>query len=166
MGDISKNFDRAEFACKCGCGFDNIDDRVVAMAQKIREALGEPVRINSGCRCIEHNERVGGVEDSTHTLGKAADLSTAVGSARLFAVIRKLFVRCVPPCRCLRPIVALLGVMLSYYKNMALNLAKSKLDFLARETSTTPSSLWNLLLHFTTRKLRIRTMSDGAICVV
>ena len=91
MGDISKNFNRAEFACKCGCGFDNIDDRVVGMVQKIRDALGEPVRINSGCRCVEHNERVGGVKNSNHTLGKAADLSTAVGSARLFAVIRKLF---------------------------------------------------------------------------
>ena len=64
---------------------------MVVMAQKIREALGEPVRINSGCRCIEHNKKVGGVKDNYHTLGEAADLSTAVGSARLFAVIRKLF---------------------------------------------------------------------------
>ena len=25
MGDLTKNFSRSEFACKCGCGFDDID---------------------------------------------------------------------------------------------------------------------------------------------
>ena len=93
MGDVSKNFDRAEFACKCGCGFDNINPRVVVMAQRIREALGEPVRINSGCRCEKRNVAVGGVKNSYHTQGKAADLSSAVGSARLFEVIRQLFAK-------------------------------------------------------------------------
>ena len=51
MGDLTKDFSRQEFACKCGCGFDRIDPRVVDMCQVIRDKLGAPVRINSACRC-------------------------------------------------------------------------------------------------------------------
>lgn len=28
MGDLTKNFNRFEFACKCGCGFDDIELQV------------------------------------------------------------------------------------------------------------------------------------------
>jgi uncharacterized protein YcbK (DUF882 family) len=91
MGDLTKNFSRHEFACKDNCGFDNINPRVVFMAQVIRDALGEPIRINSACRCEKHNAAVGGVKGSYHTTGQAADLSSAVGSTRLFQVIKQLF---------------------------------------------------------------------------
>jgi uncharacterized protein YcbK (DUF882 family) len=91
LGDISKNFSRHEFACKDNCGFDNIDPKVVAMCQTIRDALMEPIKINSACRCEKHNAKVGGVKGSYHTLGKAADLSSKAGSAHLFAVIQQLF---------------------------------------------------------------------------
>ena len=90
MGDISTDFNRREFACKCGCGYDRIDPKVVAMAQKIRDILGEPLRINSACRCFAHNQKVGGVSDSYHTQGLAADLSCASGSAKLFAAVQAL----------------------------------------------------------------------------
>jgi uncharacterized protein YcbK (DUF882 family) len=63
------------------------------MAQKIRDVLGEPIRINSGCRCIKRNAESGGVADSYHVQGKAADLSCTVGSARLFEVIKQMFSR-------------------------------------------------------------------------
>ena len=75
MGDLTKDFSRHEFACKCGCGFDQIDPRVVDMCQVIRDKLGAPVRINSACRCQKRNAQVGGVKDSYHTKGLAADLS-------------------------------------------------------------------------------------------
>jgi uncharacterized protein YcbK (DUF882 family) len=91
MGDMTANFSRREFVCKDGCGYDGIDPRVVGMAQKIRDALGEPIRINSGCRCPKRNAEAGGVGDSYHMKGLAADLSTNVGSARLFEVIKQLF---------------------------------------------------------------------------
>lgn len=101
MGDLTKDFNRREFACKCGCGFDRIDPRVVAMAQKIRDAIGEPVRINSGCRCLKHNKAVGGVMarpgsaggDSYHTEGKAADLSCTSGAFKLYAAIKDLYTK-------------------------------------------------------------------------
>ena len=91
MGDVSSNFSRIEFACKCGCGFDKIEPRLVFMLQRIRDALGEPLRVNSGCRCERHNAKVGGVEKSWHMEGLAADLSCASGSGRLYAVIRELY---------------------------------------------------------------------------
>ena len=91
MGDLTKYFSRREFACKCNCGYDGIDPRVVMMAQKIRDALGEPVKINSGCRCPARNKEADGVPSSYHTQGKAADLSCASGAARMYAVIQTLF---------------------------------------------------------------------------
>jgi uncharacterized protein YcbK (DUF882 family) len=91
MGDLSKNFSRHEFACQDRCGFDTIDPRVVVMAQVIRDMLGEPIRINSACRCKKHNGKVGGVSGSYHTTGQAADLSSNVGSVRLFQVIKQLY---------------------------------------------------------------------------
>ena len=55
MAKNTKNFRASEFACHCGCGYNVIDQRVIDMAQTIRDALGVPVRVNSGCRCEENN---------------------------------------------------------------------------------------------------------------
>lgn len=85
----TKNFKVSEFACH-HCGKNEIDQRVISMAQTIREALGQPVRVNSGYRCAEHNAKVGGVKNSTHTRGLAADLSCASGAVKLFATIKEL----------------------------------------------------------------------------
>lgn len=73
MGDISKHFNRSEFACKCGCGFDVVDVELVNTLETLRQLLG-PVSINSGCRCKAHNDSVGGSPHSQHLLGKAADV--------------------------------------------------------------------------------------------
>lgn len=86
----TKNFKVSEFACKCGCGLMDIDQRVIDMAQTIRDALGVPVRVNSGCRCAKHNAKVGGVKNSNHTKGLAADLSCSLGAAKLFETVKKL----------------------------------------------------------------------------
>lgn len=91
MGDMTKNFNRSEFACKCGCGFDKIDPRVVNIAQAIRDYVNVSVRINSGCRCENHNAKVGGVKGSNHTLGLAADLSCSLGAEALFLAAVNLF---------------------------------------------------------------------------
>ena len=90
MTENTKNFDVKEFGCKCGCGFNIIDQRVMNMAQTIREALGVPVRVNSGCRCEKHNAKVGGVKGSNHTLGLAADLSCSLGAQKMFETVKRL----------------------------------------------------------------------------
>lgn len=68
------HFQKTEFACKDGCGFDNINPRLVAVLEDIRAHFGnKPLIITSGCRCAKHNAKVGGVQGSRHVLGKAAD---------------------------------------------------------------------------------------------
>ncbi|WP_300733777.1 D-Ala-D-Ala carboxypeptidase family metallohydrolase [Pseudomonas sp.] len=71
---LSKNFKRAEFACKCGCGFDSIDEQIVEVAQDIRDHFDSPAAINSACRCEAHNKRVGGAKGSKHLEGIAIDI--------------------------------------------------------------------------------------------
>ena len=90
-GYITPHFQRHEFACKCGCGADNIDPALAQMCETIREAVGVPVRVNSGVRCEKHNAKVGGVKDSYHIHGKAADLSCTLGARKLFEAIRGLY---------------------------------------------------------------------------
>ena len=42
--------------------------------QPLRDAMGEPIKIGSGYRCPALNRAVGGVANSQHTKGQAADL--------------------------------------------------------------------------------------------
>ena len=68
------HFQQSEFACKCGCGFDDINHTLVQILEDIRSHFGgNPVFITSGCRCAKHNAEVGGVAGSRHVLGKASD---------------------------------------------------------------------------------------------
>ena len=75
MGDLSANFDRSEFACKCGCGADNVSAVLVDRLQRLRNFLRRPVVITSGVRCPSYNASVGGKPDSAHLTGEAADIA-------------------------------------------------------------------------------------------
>lgn len=90
-GYITPHFQRREFACKCGCGADNIDPALVQMCETIRDNIGVPLIVNSGVRCEKHNAKVGGVKGSYHTQGKAVDLSCTLGARKLFEAIRNLY---------------------------------------------------------------------------
>lgn len=92
MAQDTKNFKVSEFTCKCGCGYNVIDQRVMDMAQKVRDEMGCAVRINSGCRCEKRNAAVGGVKGSKHVKGLAADLSCEKGGFALLLAVHKLFV--------------------------------------------------------------------------
>lgn len=74
MGDITKNFSRVEFTCKCGCGSDYIKYELVSLLQQIREIVNRPIVVISGVRCKNHNQRVGGAKVSKHLTGEAADI--------------------------------------------------------------------------------------------
>lgn len=76
MGDLSENFSRSEFACKCGCGFDDVDPALVRALEELRALAGGPLHILSGCRCPKHNKKVGGATHSQHVLGRAADVQS------------------------------------------------------------------------------------------
>lgn len=76
MGNMTTNFSRFEFACRCGCGYDNINPDLVAALQELRDKVGQALHVNSGCRCEEHNHNVGGARLSQHVAGNAADISS------------------------------------------------------------------------------------------
>ena len=78
MGDLSPHFSRHEFACHCGCGFDDVDPKLIDLLEEIRGNVNEPIIITSGCRCPYYNDSVGGVPNSAHTRGTAADIKTGI----------------------------------------------------------------------------------------
>lgn len=74
---LSTNFESTEFDCKCdesNCTITLIDQKLVWYLQKIRDHFNSPVYINSAYRCPTHNADVGGVTNSKHTQGLAADI--------------------------------------------------------------------------------------------
>ena len=77
MTKLSKNFQRAEFGCGCGCGYDDIDSKLVEKLQCLRDLIGKPIIVTSGCRCKMYNLHIGGVSNSPHLLGLAADIQVS-----------------------------------------------------------------------------------------
>lgn len=69
----NKYFKESELACNCCGEFIEVDELVNRLT-KARELAGVPFVINSGYRCPQHNENVGGVVNSSHTFGYAADI--------------------------------------------------------------------------------------------
>ena len=51
-----------------------------------RDIAGFPFIINSGFRSIAHNKKVGGVKNSSHLLGWAADLHCGSGQRRFLMI--------------------------------------------------------------------------------
>jgi hypothetical protein len=73
MGNLSPHFSKAEFACRC-CGELKIKMRLIDALEKLRSLAGKAILIHDGYRCSSHNQQVGGVTDSEHTQGMAADV--------------------------------------------------------------------------------------------
>jgi len=73
--NITLNFKVREFLCPC-CGEEGIKEALVYRLQNAHDL--QPVNrmmiVTSGYRCPAHNKQVGGVEDSAHTKGLAADI--------------------------------------------------------------------------------------------
>lgn len=87
-------FEMKEFACKC-CGQlppsaeQNLQALVEHVLDPARERLGMPITVNSGYRCPTHNAKVGGVKNSQHLKGEAADI-TCADNKRLAEIIEQL----------------------------------------------------------------------------
>lgn len=100
-GGASAHFKKAEFKCKCGGRYcngypaGNTSAKLLTILEKIRAHYGKPVTIRSGQRCKKRNAQVGGVSNSMHTKGKAADIyikgicDTAAGRRQVVALAYK-----------------------------------------------------------------------------
>jgi zinc D-Ala-D-Ala carboxypeptidase len=84
MTQLTEHFELEEFTASDtadGCGIDNtppqavIDEltKTATLLEAVRTLLGQPVFITSGYRCEALNTEIGGVEDSQHLTGQAAD---------------------------------------------------------------------------------------------
>ena len=74
----------------------NMDTNFIYKLEHARELAGIPFRITSGYRTKEHNAEVGGVPNSSHLKGVAADIAVSSGNERyiiLNALIRAGFKR-------------------------------------------------------------------------
>ena len=75
---LTNNFFKSEFDSKDGAEmpedvFYNIQ-KLANQLQVIRNYIGKGIKVNSGYRSPKHNKAIGGVKNSQHVLGKAADL--------------------------------------------------------------------------------------------
>lgn len=78
---LTTNFNLNEWKCKDGTPVpDEYIPNVIEVAknlQVLRDYLKTPIIINSGYRTPAYNKKVGGVPNSMHIFGKAADIRTA-----------------------------------------------------------------------------------------
>ena len=84
-----RHFENHELQCKCGCEKNNMDDLTMSMVDTAREISGVAYNVNSACRCIDHNEYVGGSETSSHHFGFAIDVG-ALDSHTRFRILKGL----------------------------------------------------------------------------
>lgn len=72
---LSANFRVLEFACHDGADEILNSPELVTALQAIRDHFAKPVRITSGYRTKSWNRKVGGVANSQHVQGTAADIN-------------------------------------------------------------------------------------------
>jgi zinc D-Ala-D-Ala carboxypeptidase len=90
MNNAWKFFKRSDFACKCGCGTNGIQDTLIDRIDEARDKSGIVFRVTSGYRCPKHNKEVGGKPDSAHLKGLAVDISIPDGFSRYSALLGAL----------------------------------------------------------------------------
>lgn len=74
----------------------NMDTNFLYKLEHARELAGVPFKITSGYRTKDHNAKVGGVPNSSHLIGVAADIAVSGGNQRyiiLNALIKAGFKR-------------------------------------------------------------------------
>ena len=74
------------------CAYHLLHVLVDQLLDPIREAWGEPIVVSSGYRCKELNTLIGGVKNSHHMLGCAADIiaGNKADHRRLFKLIQQM----------------------------------------------------------------------------
>ena len=70
---LAPHFKLSEFACPC-CKRVMLHPRLLKKLTELRGIIERPIYINSGYRCPAYNQKVGGVVNSYHLIGLAADI--------------------------------------------------------------------------------------------
>lgn len=108
---LCKGLTSSEFSCQCSydyCKATLISKKLIKAFEKFRILVDVRLRINSGYRCPQHNQDVGGKPKSRHQAGQAIDISlttlghltrgdiehAAKSSGFTFLIFYKHFVHC------------------------------------------------------------------------
>lgn len=105
MGDLTKNINRSELACSCGCGFDSIDIEVIIAVQQCCDHFAKKLRkdrvvldITSAARCYEYNRKPlseggpGSNDNSQHPKARAIDFKIrGVVPAEVYAYLVSMY---------------------------------------------------------------------------
>ncbi len=78
--------DLKQFVCP-DCGACKMDSRFMNCLSTIQFGMGEPLIIDSGFRCANHNSDIGGSPKSQHLLGLAADISCMSAAKRYLLIM-------------------------------------------------------------------------------
>jgi len=70
---VAKHFKLSEFACPC-CKRVMLHPKLLVKLIELRKILERPIYITSGYRCPRYNQKIGGVTNSYHCIGLAADI--------------------------------------------------------------------------------------------
>jgi len=81
---VARHFKLSEFACPC-CNLVMLHPKLLAKLVELRNILESPVYITSGYRCMRYNREIGGVTNSYHCIGLAADIK--VGDINLIELL-------------------------------------------------------------------------------
>lgn len=93
--DSIKYFKRSDpyIGCSCGrCGGFPVEpaEKLMRLADAVREAAGKPMVPTSTVRCKTHNAEVGGVWNSRHLLGHAMDFRIpGLSAAEVLSIVRQ-----------------------------------------------------------------------------
>lgn len=90
--NVSAHFKVKEFACQDGSDAVFIARELPMVCEYIRMRCNKGITVNSAYRTPTHNKKVGGVDDSQHLYGTAADLKTPSGytPAKMAAIAREI----------------------------------------------------------------------------
>jgi len=87
--EIFGYYNQNSFKCKCGkCKANQINQKIVDFCNYYFDKYKTILHITSGCRCVEHNIRVGGKDNSDHIcipntkIAEAVDLAAITVEAR------------------------------------------------------------------------------------
>lgn len=72
---MNSYFRKDEFTCKGNCCSNDVQQELIDRLNLLRHEFGKPIIVTSGYRCPEHNKKIGGHPNSTHTRGIAADIT-------------------------------------------------------------------------------------------
>jgi len=67
------SIENTDLECGCGCGF-SVCSELIRLIGILTEKVGQPLVINSGARCADHNRYIGGPDVSSYTKGLAVEI--------------------------------------------------------------------------------------------